>query len=219
VLGRLGRIRHMQFLASIALLLLAQPFATGRFADRTLDLLLLVTLVSAILAFSHQRSRLITGLVLVALLQAGTWYRSWTGMHELSVPHSLLCLACFGYFTALVMNDVFRARSVSTDTICGALAAYLLLGIWWSFAYALLEGLVPGSILGLRQQGGAPGYDQFIGYSFVTLATLGYGNVVPGNAKADTLAYSEAIVGQVYLTVLVARLVALNITAPREPDE
>ena len=129
-------------------------------------------------------------------------------------------MSFFGYVTALVLTDVFRdSRAVSLDTICGALAAYLLIGVVWAFSYALLEALLPGSIDGLRDEGFANGYQQYLGYSFVTLTTLGYGNVVPANAKAEALATVEAIVGQVYLTVLVARLVALNLVSERGRPE
>ena len=128
----------------------------------------------------------------------------------------------FSYIAAVILSDVFRNSSeVSGDTICGALAAYLLIGIVWAFGYALLDQLVPGSIEGIRTERSSGRYDGYLGYSFVTLTTLGYGNVVPGNAKADALAVAEAIVGQVYLTVLVARLVALNLinSRTRRDDE
>jgi hypothetical protein len=120
----------------------------------------------------------------------------------------------------MILTDVFRdSRAVSVDTICGALAAYMLLGVAWAFAYALLEAVLPGSIAGLREEGFANGYQQYLGYSFVTLTTLGYGNVVPANAQAEALASGEAIAGQVYLTVLVARLVALNLVSERGRPE
>jgi hypothetical protein len=116
--------------------------------------------------------------------------------------------------TALVLSDVFQQGDrVSSDTIYGALAGYLLLGVTWTFAFSLLESLQPGSFSGMAPEAGGASASirQFVGYSFVTLTTLGYGNIVPTNARADALAIWEAIVGQVYLTVLVARLVALNL--------
>ena len=150
------------------------------------------------------------------LVLASSWYRDFSGIETVTIFHSVLALAFFGYLTALVLRDVFRDSDVvSADTICGALSAYLLLGVAWAFAYAMLEALLPGSIVGLRDDGMAEGYRQYLGYSFVTLTTLGYGNVVPANARAESLAVAEAIVGQVYLTVLVARLVALNLASAR----
>ena len=114
---------------------------------------------------------------------------------------------------------MFRdSSSVTLDTICGALAAYLLIGVGWAFAYALLNQVNPGSIVGLRSEAGSSRYEDYLGFSFVTLTTLGYGNVVPANAKADALAVGQAMLGQIYLTVLVARLVALNLVSMRSEN-
>lgn len=214
-----SRFRHAQLLAMLALLLLSHPYVEGNFAEVGMNLLLLLTLASAVLACAVKRSQLVVGLVLMMLLQVAAWYRILSDIDSVTVLYSVLSLGFFGFVIILVLGDVFRARVVSKDTIAGALAAYLLIGLWWAFAYALLETLVPGSIVGLRGGGTPGGYDQFLGYSFITLTTLGYGNVVPGNVEADTLASAEAVVGQLYLTVLVARLVALNLTADRNADE
>jgi hypothetical protein len=211
----LERYRHAQLLAVLGLLLVANPFAEHELGELVVDALLLVALISAIVACATMRHHVIIGVSLAVLLQAAGIYRDLSGITAVNIAYSTAGIVFFGYVTALVLKDVFRqTQTVSADTICGALSAYLLIGVGWSFAYALLDGLIPGSIEGLREAGRA-GYDQYLGYSFVTLTTLGYGNVVPGNAKADALASAEAIVGQVYLTVLVARLVALNLVAAR----
>jgi hypothetical protein len=211
------RFGHAQLLGALALLMLIHPFAKGDLAEIVLNVLLLVTLLSAILACAFHRGLVIVGLVLIALQQGAQWYRYFQDIEGVTLLSSGLSLVFFAYIITLVLLDVFRARSVSLDTICGALAAYLLMGLWWAFAYALLETLLPGSIVGLRSD--SNGYDQFLSYSFVTLTTLGYGNVVPGNPQADSLASAEAVVGQFYLTVLVARLVALNLVSSREGEE
>ena len=208
--------RHTQLLASIGLLIVLNPFLYGAVGQVAADLLLLVTFLSALFTFADRRSHLAVGLALLFLVQTADWYRGANEIGTISVAYTLLSLAFFGYFTALVLADVFRARAVSLDTVSGALAAYLLIGVWWAFAYALLELAIPGSILGLR--GDSAGYAEYLGYSFITLTTLGYGNVVPGNAQADALASVEAIVGQFYLTVLVARLVAMSLTERRDRD-
>ena len=210
------RYRHIQLLAVLSLLLILNPFV-GRVAGFALvDLLLLLTLVSAVVACATRRRHLVIGIGLTVLMQVSALYRTFAEVEIVNVAHSVLGILFFVYVAALVLRDVFRdSVEVSTDTICGALAAYLLIGIGWAFAYALLDQLVPGSISGLRSHSGSNRYDEYLGYSFVTLTTLGYGNVVPANAKADALAIGEAIVGQIYLTVLVARLVALNLVASR----
>lgn len=211
------RFRHAQMLAALSLLLLANPFVEGIRTFTIVDLLLLLTLISAVVACAHRRSQVVVGLGLIAVVQGVSLYRSLHRIESVTAMYSALTLALLGYITALVLLDVFRAREVSSDTICGALSAYLLLGLSWAFAYALLESLLPGSILGLRPAEGFNGYDTYVGFSFFTLTTVGYGNVVPNNDKADVLASAEAIVGQIYLTVLVARLVAINLTTSHLP--
>lgn len=219
------RYGHVQLLVTLSALLLVNPFLQRTLVFALVDLLLMATLVSAVIACANRRSQAIVGFALAALVLGSVWYRDFTGDEGVTVLHSILALCFFGYVTALVLRDVFRETdAVSADTICGALSAYLLLGVGWAFAYSLLEALLPGSLHGLRTDDVAQGYAQYLGYSFVTLTTLGYGNVVPANARAESLAVAEAVVGQVYLTVLVARLVALNLasaqrrTSDRDPD-
>jgi voltage-gated potassium channel len=209
------RYRHTQLLAILSLLLIANPFLGSVASFALIDLPLLATLVSAVVACATRPRHLVIGIGLTVLMQGSALYRTFGNIEAVNVSYAALGVVFFGYVTALVLADVFRSSSdVSADTICGALAAYLLIGVGWSFAYALLDQLVPGSISGLRSTTHGR-FDDYLGYSFITLTTLGYGNIVPANAKADALAYSEAIVGQVYLTVLVARLVALNLAATR----
>lgn len=206
-----SRVRHTQLLASLSLLILLTPFFASGFLRFVADVLLLVTFLSAVFAFADRRLHVAIGLLLTVAVQGVGWYRSVNEIDTVSVTYTVLALCFFGYFSVLVLRDVFRARDVSLDTIAGALSVYLLLGIWWAFAYALLEIAIPGSIVGLRG-GASTGYQDYMGYSYITLTTLGYGNMVPGNAKADMLASAEAIVGQLYLTVLVARLVAMSLS-------
>ena len=210
------RYRHAQLLIMLVGSLILNPFIEGTLLFTVVDLTLALTLISAVLACSKNRVRMMAGLAFSLVVVGLSWYRNHSGVEAVSIVYSSLALAFFVYVTAIVLINVFReSTGVSADTICGALAGYLLIGVVWAFAYALLDVLLPGSIAGLREQSSPNGYQQYLGYSFVTLTTLGYGNVLPANAKAESLAAAEAIVGQVYLTVLVARLVALNLTSSR----
>lgn len=210
------RYRHAQLLVMLVLSMLMNPFVEGTLLFKVVDLTLALTLISAVLACSRDRVRMMAGLGFSLVVLGLSWYRNFSGIEAVSIVYSSLALLFFFYVTAIILIDVFReSTEVSADTICGALAGYLLIGVIWAFAYALLEVLLPGSITGLREEASTSGYQQYLGYSFVTLTTLGYGNVLPANAKAESLAAAEAIVGQVYLTVLVARLVALNLSASR----
>jgi hypothetical protein len=116
--------------------------------------------------------------------------------------------------TGVIFNDVLRPGKISWNKIMGAISVYLLIGFCFAFLFGVLDAIQPNAFSAqLAQSGGgipdpsAP----FLYYSFVTLTTLGYGDVLPLSAPARTLSWLEAVSGQLYLTVLVARLVGLHI--------
>jgi voltage-gated potassium channel len=206
----LARYRHAQLLGALTLLLLVDPFLSGLVGPAILDLFLALALVSAIVACSEHVRHVVIGVSMATLMLAATVFRRVEGIEVADVALGTLAIFFFGYVIALVLGSVFReSRSVSIDTICGGLSVYLLMGLLWAFAFALLESAVPGSFSGIENVAGS--YKRFLGFSFVTLTTLGYGNIVPMTPRADALAVAEAVVGQIYLTVLVARLVGLNL--------
>lgn len=118
-----------------------------------------------------------------------------------------------GLTTAGVLARVLRAERVTSRQIEGAVAAYLMIGLLWGFAYTLLELSYPGSFNFSTEAAGADPVEsrrELAYFSFVTLTTLGYGDVTPRSPSARTLATLEALVGQLYLVILIARLVSLR---------
>ncbi len=214
-----GRHRHAYLLASLALLLLVSPFLTRRIAGIVLvEALLSVTLIASVLTAAATRRQLVTGFVLAASAQVALLLQQLGSEPALAPAPPLLGLAFFVYITSLMLRRIFlETRSVTIETICAALSVYLFLGLAWVFAYSLLEVMEPQSFSFGSGAEVCADFSRFIGFSFVTLTTLGYGNIFPANARADALAYTEAVVGQIYLAVLVARLVALQLTqSPRD---
>lgn len=145
--------------------------------------------------------------------------RLWTVL-ELASGMLLILLVA-----GVIVNNVWRREEVTFDTVVGGLAAYVLLAAVWANAYELLEFLSPGSFVVTVAGDGwgtwepEPGrFPRLFFFSFVTLTTLGYGDVVPGNVVAGILTSVEAVLGPVYLTVLIARLVALEIATARTRD-
>jgi hypothetical protein len=131
-------------------------------------------------------------------------------------------MSAFGLFFALItvviLRHILSVREVSSDIILGAICAYLVLGMVWTMAYSLIELLSPGSFL----RGGesitagfagarVPAVASFIYYSFVTLTTLGYGDIIPNSSPAAALSSLEAVTGQLFLAILIARFVGLHI--------
>jgi hypothetical protein len=123
----------------------------------------------------------------------------------------------------MILRDVLLKSTINHDVIFGALSAYLLAGVCWAYVYAFVFLLSPGSFrsaqvlttnlespTALENQA-----DAFLYYSFITLSTVGFGDMWPTSRLAQTLSWMEAVAGQLYLAVLVARLVALQ-TARKE---
>jgi len=101
---------------------------------------------------------------------------------------------------------------ITRDTLYQAVSVYLLLGLVGAMAYALLEVVNPGSFhFGDNTIASDARLDRFLGFSFTTLTTLGYGNISPATPKADALATFQAVAGQIYIAVVIARLVAIEI--------
>ena len=139
------------------------------------------------------------------------------GIWVLPVPEpwvlgtSLLSLLLF---LVIVLGQTLRAGPVTFHRIQGAVAAYLLLGIIWAHAYALVAHLGPGAFAGPLSP--ADGPRAFFYFSFVTLTTVGYGDVLPVHPVARSLAMLEAVTGPLYLAILIARLVSLTVASDAE---
>jgi hypothetical protein len=114
----------------------------------------------------------------------------------------------------VVLGQTFRAGPVTGHRVQGGIAAYLLLGLSWAQAYALLELLRPGSFSGAI--GVAGGHRAWVYFSFVTLTTVGYGDILPVHPAARSLAVLEAVTGPLYIAILLARLVSLAMAPPME---
>lgn len=121
---------------------------------------------------------------------------------------ALVFVALVGF---IAMRDVLYGGEVDQNRLMGAMCVYLLIGLAWSYAFMLVHIVSPTSfdgIAGAKTEAHVQAM-QFLYYSFVTLTTLGYGEITPVSPVAQTLAYMEAVSGQFYLTILVAALVGM----------
>ena len=128
------------------------------------------------------------------------------------VTYVVLRLVFYAYIAVGIIRHVLRDRTVTMDAIAGAACAYMLLGMVWMHLYLLIELAHPGSFdipAGFLVRGDptiALGY-----FSFVTLTTLGYGDIHPSTAAAAGFCAVEALVGQLYLAITIARMVGLEL--------
>lgn len=177
-----------------------------------LEGLLFLSLWLSIFAASRKPRQRAIALVLATL---GVTIRLGWGFVDLPDAYMEFMYALFFFYAAtLMVMHIFTANEkVSLNMIYGAVSVYMLIGLAFSFVFAGLVGLYPESFSGLDQGPGARDlFLQIIYFSFVTLSTLGYGDILPVSDLSRPLAYAEAITGQLYLTVLVARLVGMDIS-------
>lgn len=167
---------------------------------------LALNLLAAVLAVEDRRLRLPAVAVAVLALAARPG-AAWLEQHALSrgslVLWSLLALAG----AASALRFALRGREVGPEQVYAALSTYLLAGLFFGVLYWVLERHAPGSLTVGGAVDAAFGVDAAIYYSFVTLASLGYGDVLPVSEAARGLAVVEVVGGQLYLAAMVARLV------------
>lgn len=110
------------------------------------------------------------------------------------------------------LKQVIFGTEINANRLVGAICVYLLLGVIWALAFSFIELISPSSFAGVEQDAAHGWKATWVYYSFVTLTTLGYGDILPLSAAARSVAYLEAIVGQFYIAVLVAGLVSAYIS-------
>jgi hypothetical protein len=220
--------RYLLLLASLLLLLAVRPlvagqYLTGYWIEAGAGLLVLV-----FVALMHRRVFVIAaGLFVVALVSSLVLFLTWNettprGHVLLTICTVTATVAFLCFICGAILHEVLISVPVTWNTVCGALCVYLLAGAVCSYLFVLIYVLDPGSFGGAYAAAApldSPGaLDQhtvaFTYYSFATLATLGMGDITPRSSPARTLSWIEAVLGQVYLAVLVARLIGLQ----RPPD-
>ncbi len=215
--GRFGAL-----LAALALTFVVAPFFSDE-AQGISAISILYTLVMVAGAYSVSRKRrvFLIGLCLALPALATEWISNFFVTTPLVLANMVLVGVFILYVGGVVLYEVLDEDRVTLDTIAGGIAVYLLIGIGWVMAYAAIEYLQPGSFL---LQGQAlheihpevqVRYSEFLYFSFVTMTTLGYGDMVATIPEARAAAAAEAVVGQLYLAIFVARLVGLHLAHQR----
>ena len=204
----------LSLLIALLALLLLYPFFAGRVMAHALwDICSSAILLLGIYAISHVRRHVVIAAVLGIIVLGTRWSGYVVDNAMLLLVNYGLAAIFFAFTACLLLADVLRKGAVTADKIYGALCVYLLIGLTWGFMFLTLEGVHPGSFLvgQARLSGIEKDPATLVYFSFVTLSTVGYGDITPLTPPARSFAFMEAIIGQIYLAVLVARLVGLHI--------
>jgi len=198
------RILFLTLLASLAAAPVLRPLglATG-----VIEVFLAANVVAAVVALGPGPLRRVTMLVLLVAL-ASRPSAAWLGRSGVSAAS----LACWGIIAlvaaASALRFAVRGNAIGGEQIFAALSVYLLVGLFFGVIYWVLDHFWPGAlVVGGSEGASAISVHTAIYFSFVTLASLGYGDVLPVSDPARGLAVIEVVGGQLYLAVMVARLV------------
>jgi hypothetical protein len=173
------------------------------------DILLTLILVSGVAAVAEHRKLAVALALLAAVVIALAVSEGLASAWHARELRSLATLGAFLLLAIAVGINVFAFGHAVSDRVFGALVLYLLLGVLWAVAYQFMERQLPGAFAGHTDE--SDGLAEWAYFSFVTLTTVGYGDITPVALGARSLAMLEALVGQLYPAVIIARLVSLQV--------
>ena len=171
------------------------------------DVVFSLFLVTGAWAVSRRRFTAVLVSVSAAAALAVRWTARLAPSLDLAAWTTASSLVTEAFLTAIVLARVFQRGRINRQRIEGAVAAYLLLGVTWADAYSLVALSAPGAFAGV---GAVGSHREFLYFSVVTLTTVGYGDITPVVPVARALANVEALIGQLYPAILLARLVSLE---------
>ncbi len=208
----LGKQRYL-FLALVLFLLtgpVAGPADTPAARIAMYSILALVVITGPLAASRGMASLIFTFALAFLMLVLGLSSSAFDDVGY-GLFSTILGVVFFGFLAGLLTRDLlFVSDRVNAETLWMAVNVYILLGLFFAFLYAAIAFVDPGMFVGKIMD--APLRDQmygFVYFSFVTLTTLGYGDITPNNIVVGTVTYMEVLMGQLYVAIMIARLVGL----------
>jgi len=206
-----GRFLYLliTLLLYVALVPLLEAFVKLRLL---MNIFFTATMLAGIYAVSQKRNQFLPALIIAIPTIGLGWINQFVQSALLTFADNFFTILFLGFFIAILLLTIFEAHEITTDIIYAAIVGYLFIGLMWASVFAILENFFPGSF-NMSQDFTMQTFTYF---SFVTLTTLGYGDIAPLTVQARSFAFIEAVIGQIYLTVLIARIVGIHISQSKE---
>ncbi len=208
----LRRFSAVELVVSLLALVVIAPFVDQfKHGEFVITCLMVLVLVAAVLCVGARRWTLVVAALLaVQLVVARTVSYFWPQNLPVAVTY-LAALAFCAFVVCQLLRFVMAAPRVTTEVLCAGVAAYMLTGLGWSAAYLLESQVRPDAFAfsNVRDSGHVMGNFEAFYFSLITLTTVGYGDITPVSRVARMLAATEAMVGVLYIAILIARLVSL----------
>jgi voltage-gated potassium channel len=222
VYARIVRASHLIFLVALGLFIVAIPFVEALPGGELVNTMLLTLVLSAgVLVIQARRGTLVLAMLLVV---PGVVAR-WINYFQPELMPAAVHLAFGMLFLALVavqfLRFILHAPRVTGQVLEAGISTYLVFGLLWTMAYMLVGRLIPGAFAFSAEPGATRSMNasNALYYSFVTLTTMGYGDILPVSRAARMLAILEATTGVLYMSVLIARLVGMYSTVTPIQDK
>ena len=216
MLPRITEKNNFAYLAAgLVLLLLIGALVEhfpGNLAPRIIQATTIATLFTMAFSLKSSQSGFVTSMAFVLVVLLSVVGGTLLDHAGFGYAHLLIMLSFFIWVTWQATHKVLFTGTIDGNKIIGAICIYLLLGLIWAILYLFIAGVSPGAFNGVDQ---APWLDNFataIYFSFVTITTLGYGDISPVLPLARFLVFMEAVVGVFYMAILVASLIGVSLS-------
>lgn len=195
-------------LLSLVSFILLSPYVGNTLITKFLLLFIILFVFAAVMfAIPQQRSHLIffIGFALISFLMHCLYVINPNGI---TASINAICFTLFCLIAAYIfINDIMNHKIVTQDVLMGSLCVYLLIGMAYSYIYVFIEIAHPDSFM-ITASHQTPSNFEFLYFSFITLTTLGYGDIVSTSVYSKSFVILESVTGVFYIAILVARLVS-----------
>ena len=206
--------RFIYIILAIVLVMLVNPFIrqTGKIGYFFATMLITMIPLASYHALNEDRKRAFTILLIAApfvILDGINMF--FANRYLMVVAYSFATILYF-YIVVLLVRNLLSQRIITANLIYCAISIYLLIGIMWAGLYVVLEGISPGSFSGISDTA------DLVYFSFVTLTTVGFGDVAPLSILVKRLAVFEAAMGGIYMAIIIAMIVGRYMSMQAELD-
>jgi voltage-gated potassium channel Kch len=211
--------RSIYLLLSLILVIFGHPIIAGRpFGDFVFGILIATTPFAGVYAVSGKRRLQIAAVILGIPALVGVFEHFFLGVTLGDERYFVaMIFVYYAFTTAAVIFHLFRKERVDVDTVISAVSAYLMIGLTFATLHVMISLTNPESYTGEFVKGVSVWSDSLY-YSFVTLTTLGYGDIAPLTPIARSMSTLEATTGVLYMGILIARLVSDYQSSNRSGD-
>lgn len=208
--------KYLLLLLSLLFFFIITPLISDSIQDKVILITLFsIILVSSIYIIYHEKYLIYAAIAVACLTFVSSWISTFfqTNHYFLIFNYGISTIFFF-FITVMILSYVMRDKVITRATLYGAICGYLLIGFSWSFLYLIVSSFDHHAfnVYENTQASLFIELKDYIYYSFVCLSTLGFGDFIPRSDIARTLSWMEAITGQIYLTVWIARLVGLHVS-------